>query len=81
MRWWERTHYVDVDVIRTACLWHKLVHVGGSMSMYFRCTAVIQKPRVWLQQAEAEAQFALRNITADNMKYHYFVAALDQTAI
>ena len=34
-------------------------------------------PRVWLQQAEA--QFALRNITADDTKYHYLVAALDQT--
>ena len=34
-------------------------------------------PWVWLQQAEA--QFALRNITADDTKYHYLVAALDQT--
>ena len=33
-------------------------------------------PRVWLQQAEA--QFAERNVTADNTKYHYVVAALDQ---
>ena len=33
-------------------------------------------PRVWLQQAEA--QFAVRNVTADNTKYHYVVAALDQ---
>ena len=32
--------------------------------------------RVWLQQAEA--QFAVRNVTADNTKYHYVVAALDQ---
>ena len=32
-------------------------------------------PRVWLQQAEA--QFAVRNVTADNTKYHYVVAALD----
>ena len=31
--------------------------------------------RVWLQQAEA--QFAVRNVTADNTKYHYVVAALD----
>ena len=35
-------------------------------------------PRVWLQQAEA--QFAVRNVTADNTKYHYVVAALDQAA-
>ena len=34
-------------------------------------------PRVWLQQAEA--QFALRHITLDDTKYHYIVAALDQT--
>ena len=34
-------------------------------------------PRVYLQQAEA--QFAFRNITADDTKYHYLVAALDQT--
>ena len=34
------------------------------------------QPRVWLQQAEA--QFAVRNVTADNTKYHYVVAALDQ---
>ena len=33
-------------------------------------------PRVWLQQAEA--QFAVRNVTADNTKYHYVVAALDR---
>ena len=33
-------------------------------------------PRVWLQQAEA--QFAVRNVTADNTKYYYVVAALDQ---
>ena len=33
-------------------------------------------PRVWLQQAEA--QFAVRNVTADNTKYHYVVAALHQ---
>ena len=33
-------------------------------------------PRVWLQQAEA--QFAVRNVTADNTTYHYVVAALDQ---
>ena len=33
-------------------------------------------PRVWLQQAEA--QFAVRNATADNTKYHYVVAAHDQ---
>ncbi|KAI0212436.1 hypothetical protein LSAT2_002636, partial [Lamellibrachia satsuma] len=35
------------------------------------------QPRVWLQQAEA--QFALKNITSDVTKYHYVVAALDQT--
>ena len=33
-------------------------------------------PRVWFQQTEA--QFVLRQITADNMKYFYVVAALDQ---
>ena len=33
--------------------------------------------RVWLQLAEA--QFALKNITADVTKYHYVVAALDQS--
>ena len=36
-------------------------------------------PRVWLQQAEA--QFAVRNVTADNTKYHYVVAALDQATV
>ena len=36
----------------------------------------ISQPRVWFQ--EAEAQFALRNITADDTKYFYVVAALDQ---
>ena len=35
-------------------------------------------PRVWLQQTEA--QFAVRNVTANNTKYHYVVAALDQAA-
>jgi hypothetical protein len=34
------------------------------------------QPEVWFLQAEA--QFALRNITADNTKFHYVVAALDQ---
>ena len=33
-------------------------------------------PRVWFQQTEA--QFALRQFTADNTKYFYLVAALDQ---
>ena len=37
----------------------------------------VDHPRVWLQQAEA--QFALKNITADVTKYHYVVAALDQS--
>ena len=35
----------------------------------------VDHPRVWLLQAEA--QFAVRNVTADNTKYHYGVAALD----
>ena len=33
-------------------------------------------PEVWFQQAEA--QFTLRNITADETRYFYVVAALDQ---
>ena len=33
-------------------------------------------PRVWFQQTEA--QFSLRQATADNTKYFYVVAALDQ---
>ena len=33
-------------------------------------------PRVWFLQTEA--QFALRKVTADNTKYFYLVAALDQ---
>ena len=36
----------------------------------------ISQPGVWFQQAEA--QFTLRNITADDTKYFYVVAALDQ---
>ena len=36
----------------------------------------ISQPRVWYQQAEA--QFALRKITADDTKYFNVVAALDQ---
>ena len=35
------------------------------------------QPAVWFIQAEA--QFTLRNITADDTKYAYLVAALDQT--
>lgn len=35
-------------------------------------------PRVWFQQAEA--QFALKRITADDTKYYYVVSALDQEA-
>ena len=34
------------------------------------------RPRVWFQQTEA--QFVLRQVTADNTKYFYVVAALDQ---
>ena len=34
------------------------------------------QPHVWFQQAEA--QFAIRSITADQTKYAYIVAALDQ---
>ena len=34
------------------------------------------QPEVWL--AQAEAQFALRGITADQTKYYYIIAALDQ---
>ena len=34
------------------------------------------QPKVWFQQSEA--QFALRNITTDDTKYYYVVAALDQ---
>ena len=33
------------------------------------------QPKVWFQQSEA--QFAWRNITADDTKYYYVVAALD----
>lgn len=35
-----------------------------------------EQPQVWFVQAEA--QFAVRNITADDTKYHYVVAALNQ---
>ena len=34
------------------------------------------QPQVWFQQAEA--QFTIRGITADETKYSYIVAALDQ---
>ena len=36
----------------------------------------MSQPRVWF--AQAEAQFTLRGITADETKYYYVVAALDQ---
>ncbi len=34
-----------------------------------------RKPKAWF--AQAEAQFAIRNITVDDTKYYYIVAALD----
>ncbi len=36
-----------------------------------------EQPDVWF--AQAEAQFNVRNVTADDTKYHYAVAALDQS--
>lgn len=43
-------------------------------------TFFANQPRVWFTQAEA--QFALRGVTADETKFHHAVAALDQhTAI
>ena len=35
-----------------------------------------QQPKVWF--AQAEAQFAIRNITKEDTKYYYVIAALDQ---
>ena len=35
-----------------------------------------KQPQVWFAQAEAE--FSIRNIAADNTKFHYVVASLDQ---
>ena len=37
----------------------------------------IEEPEVWF--AQVDAQFAIRNITVTDTKYHYAVAALDQT--
>lgn len=34
------------------------------------------QPQVWFQQAEA--QFHIRRITADNTQYYYVIGALDQ---
>ncbi len=36
----------------------------------------IQQPRIWF--AQAESQFETKRILAENVKYHYTVAALDQ---
>ncbi len=35
-----------------------------------------QQPEVWF--AQAQAQFQVRNITSEDTKYHYVIAALDQ---
>ena len=54
--------------------WRKMTEINAvSIKLPTFWTA---QPQVWLQQAEA--QFTIRGITADDTKYAYLVAALDQ---